>query len=183
MANRPVTYAFIDAQNLNLGVQSMGWKLDWKRFRVYLQHKYRIEKAFLFIGYVSENQRLYSALQQAGYILIFKPVLTGKGKTKGNVDAELVLHSMIEYPRYGRALIVTSDGDFACLVKYLAEKNKLAMVLSPQYETCSVLLRRAAKSLIAYLKYAREKLEYKKRGNAEGRTASALPHHRNSHSV
>jgi len=69
-------FAFIDAQNLNLGLQSLGWKLDWKRFRVYLKDKYQISTAYLFIGYLQENQDLYSSLQKAGYILIFKPELS-----------------------------------------------------------------------------------------------------------
>lgn len=43
----------------------------------------------------------------------------GDGKRKGNVDAELVLQAMIEYPNYERAIIVTGDGDFGCLVRYL----------------------------------------------------------------
>jgi len=47
------------------------------------------------------------------------------GKVKGNVDAELVLHTMIEYLNYDRALLVTGDGDFFCLVDYLIKKNKL----------------------------------------------------------
>jgi len=37
----------------------------------------------------------------AGYIVVFKPTLEygkkGKTYTKGDVDAELVLHAMIEY--------------------------------------------------------------------------------------
>ena len=60
---QPTTYAFIDTQNLKLGVRDLGWELDWKRFRVYLQHKYKVEKAFLFIGFFPENQQLYSSLQ------------------------------------------------------------------------------------------------------------------------
>ena len=44
-------YAFIDSQNLNLGIRSLGWNLDFKRFRVYLKDKYDVKKAFLFIGY------------------------------------------------------------------------------------------------------------------------------------
>jgi len=32
-------YAFIDSNNLNLGIQSLGWKLDFRRFRRYLKEK------------------------------------------------------------------------------------------------------------------------------------------------
>lgn len=52
------------------------------------------------------------------------------GKPKGNVDAELVLQAMIDYRDYERAVIVTSDGDFACLVRYLYEEGKLERVLT-----------------------------------------------------
>ena len=69
------TYAFIDSQNLNLGILGLGWKLDFARFRVYLKDKYRVSKAFLFIGYVAGNESLYTYLQGAGYVLVFKPTL------------------------------------------------------------------------------------------------------------
>ena len=55
-------YAFIDSNNLNLGVQSLGWNLDFRRFRRYLKEKYRVKVAYMFIGYVPTNQSLYSFL-------------------------------------------------------------------------------------------------------------------------
>lgn len=68
-------HAFIDSQNVNLGVQSLGWKLGWRRFRAYLKEKYNVAVAYLFIGYIPQNQDLYSSLQKSGYVLIFKPVI------------------------------------------------------------------------------------------------------------
>ncbi|OGY27815.1 MAG: hypothetical protein A3F33_02455 [Candidatus Woykebacteria bacterium RIFCSPHIGHO2_12_FULL_43_10] len=129
------TYAFIDSQNLNLGIQSLGWKLDWRKFRQYLRNKYGVVKAYLFIGQVAGNESLYAFLQESGYILIFKPTLYHREKTKtiikGNVDAELVLHAMIQYKNYQKVVIVSGDGDFYCLVELLEEKNKLLRVLAP----------------------------------------------------
>ena len=58
------------------------------------------------------------------FFVSFKPTLEYKdGTTKGNCDAELVLQAMIEYLNYDKAVIVTGDGDFYCLVKYLVEKE------------------------------------------------------------
>ena len=83
------------------------------RFRKYLEDKYGVVKAFLFIGYVPTQQSLYTALQKYGYVVVFKPTLPlSEGRVKGNVDAELVLHAMIEYANYEQAIIVTGDGDF-----------------------------------------------------------------------
>jgi len=48
-------YAFIDSQNLNLGIRSLGWNLDFKRFRKYLEEKYNVKVAYLFIGFMQSN--------------------------------------------------------------------------------------------------------------------------------
>ena len=140
---QPIIYAFIDSQNLNLGVRSMGWKLDFKKFRLYLRNKYHVAEAFLFIGHVSGNEMLYANLQKHGYILIFKPTLEfhkgGKAKIKGNVDAELVLHTMIEKERYDKAIIVSGDGDFHCLIEYLVDQKRLQRVLVPNRKYSSLL--------------------------------------------
>lgn len=143
MKKLPTTYAFIDSQNLNLGVKSQGWTLDFSRFRIYIKDKYNVEKAFLFIGFIEDNQLLYTNLQEAGYICIFKPtVRTSKHKKikiKGNVDAELVLHAMIQYKNYNKAIIVSGDGDFHCLIEHLEKKNKLLKVITPNREYSSLL--------------------------------------------
>jgi len=137
-------YAFIDSQNLNLGVKGQGWDLDFARFYVYLKDKYKVKKAFLFIGYVAGNEMLYTYLQNAGYIVIFKPTLEykkgGKLYTKGNVDAELVLHTMIEYKNYDKSIIVSGDGDFYCLIEYLEQKGKLGRIIIPNRKAYSQLL-------------------------------------------
>lgn len=130
-----INYAFIDSQNLNLGVKSQGWKLDWRKFRQYLNNKYGIKKAYLFIGQLAGNESLYTFLQECGYILVFKPTLEHKVEDKviikGNVDAELVLHTMIHYKHYQQAIIVSGDGDFHCLVEYLHNRHKLLRILAP----------------------------------------------------
>jgi uncharacterized LabA/DUF88 family protein len=154
-------YAFIDSQNLNLAIREQGWALDFKRFRKYLADKYHVTKAFIFIGYLPTNESLYTSLQKYGYILIFKPTLyLPDGKVKGNIDAELVLHTMIEYPNYDKAVIVTGDGDFYCLIDYLKKQNKLGRLIVPNQFKFSSLLRKFASDM-AFLNNLRAKLEYK----------------------
>jgi uncharacterized LabA/DUF88 family protein len=159
------TFAFIDSQNLNLGVRSLGWYLDYKKLRLYLKNKYRVDQAFMFIGLVSNNQKLYTQLQAAGFILIFKPTVryfeNGKQTVKGNVDAELVLHAAaIEFPNYDKAVIITGDGDFACLLGFLEDKGKLLRVLTPN-QNYSKLLKPFSKYIIE-MDLLRGSLEYRK---------------------
>lgn len=157
-------FAFIDSQNLNLGVRVSGWELDFLKFRNYLKEKYKVSKAFLFIGHVPGNENLYTYLQKSGYILVFKPTLEfkkGKKKlTKGNVDAELVLHTMIEWKNFDQAIIVTGDGDFHCLIEYLESHLKLFKIIVPNHKYSSLLRKFADK--IVQVSLFRKKVEKQK---------------------
>jgi len=161
MTKTPRNYAFIDAQNLNLGIRSLGWKLDYRKFRKYLTEKYAVETAYMFLGFVRNQQRLYSKLQKSGFELVFKEItLDGEGNVKGNVDVDLTLQVMIELEEFDRAVIVTSDGDFSPLVRHLYQLDKLAVVLSPSVKKCSALLKKAGKGKVSYLEAMRKKLEF-----------------------
>lgn len=81
---------------------------------------------------------------------------------KGNCDAELVLHTMIEYPNYEKAVIVTGDGDFYCLIEYLEKQEKLEILLIPNKNKYSKLLKKIAYRKKWYMNDLKKKLEYKK---------------------
>jgi uncharacterized LabA/DUF88 family protein len=161
-STKPNVYAFIDSQNLNLGVQRMGWKLDWRKFRQYLLKEYNVTKAYMFIGYMSENESMYEYMHELGYLVVLKPTVDVKATPhplnadgsappapkegedqkpgiKGNVDAELVLYAMKELGNYDKAIIVSGDGDFFSLAEYLAEQDKLANILTPNWQYSSLL--------------------------------------------
>lgn len=174
-SKKPKAYAFIDSQNLNLGTQRMGWKLDWRKFRQYLADEHGVTHAYMFIGYMSENEALYEYMYELGFLIVLKPTVdishnydgaekgpkTEEQKTddkdaaqakkdspakdqekptiKGNVDAELVLYAMKELPNYDKAIIVSGDGDFFSLAEYLEEQNKLAHILTPNWQYSSLL--------------------------------------------
>ncbi|MFO0971452.1 MAG: NYN domain-containing protein [Candidatus Saccharimonadales bacterium] len=163
MSKKLTVYAFIDSQNLNLAIRDMGWRLDFTRFRVYLKEKYGVDKAYIFIGYMPSNRELYSFLQDAGFNCVFRPTLTYKdGKTKGNCDAELVLQAMIDIEDYQKAIIVTGDGDFYCLVDHLISIGKLGSLLVPNRNKYSALLKlKEFKPYTRDMNDLRKKLEYK----------------------
>lgn len=163
-------YAFIDSQNLNLGVQKAGFKMDWRKFRQYLKDQYGVTQAFMFIGYMAENEALYEQMHDAGYAVVLKPTLdiqtvpdakddeAQKPPTKGNVDADLVLYAMKELPNYKKAIIVSGDGDFFGLIEYLANESKLLHVLTPNWKYSSLL--KPFESYIVRLDQQRRQLAY-----------------------
>jgi len=139
-------FAYIDGANLHKGVKSSGWGLDYKRFRVWLKEKYGVKNAYIFIGLLPKYKDLYAYLQECGFILIFKEVIyDGDGKAKGNCDADLVLQAAIDVyeNKFGSAILISSDGDYASLVKFFMSRRKLMAVLSPHTkDKCSILLKR-----------------------------------------
>ncbi|MFH0987876.1 MAG: NYN domain-containing protein [Parcubacteria group bacterium] len=155
-------FAYIDAANLHKGVQNLGWRLDYARFRIWLKEKYGVTRAYLFIGLVPKHKDLYTGLQEAGFTLIFKETTCdNSGKVKGNCDADLVLKTVVDYfeKKLDKAIIVSSDGDYACLVKFLKEKGSLRSLISPNNK-CSFLLRKL-NIPITYLDSQRNTLTYK----------------------
>lgn len=135
-------YVFIDSQNLNISIKEQGWELDFSKFYIYLKDRFKISKAFIFIGFIKENVNLYEELNNVGYILVFKPTLKNrKNEIKGNVDADLVLKAMIELNNYDKAIIVSGDGDFYCLINYLYKSNKLLRLIIPNKYKYSFLLK------------------------------------------
>jgi len=159
--NAPRNYAFIDSQNLNLGVQKIGWKMDWRKFRQWLADKYNVTHAYMFIGYMAENESLYELMHEHGYLVVLKPTLEVKAQpqsddqssaangngngdeqkpvVKGNIDADLVLYAMKEYRSYDKAVIVSGDGDFFGLVEFLIQQGKLAKLLTPNQRYSTLL--------------------------------------------
>lgn len=164
-------YAFIDSQNVNIGTLAKGWKLDWGSLRLLLRNKYNVEKAFLFIGYIKDNEKLYSHLKRVGYILVYKNVLEyskkSEVKVKGNVDAELVLHTMIEINNFDSCIIISGDGDFYCLIEYLAKRKKLYKIMTPNNHYSSLIRKYSEYIVDLYL--LRHKLEYKKERHSRGK--------------
>ena len=156
-------YAFIDAQNLHVAVRHLGWAIDFPVFRKFLLSEYSVQRAYLFIGFREEYTDLYSDLQAAGFILVLKPTIKARdGTVKGNCDADLVLQAMIDLPDYDKAVIITGDGDFASLVRYLKEQRKLSVLLAPDKNRYSGLLETAAGEQIAFLSDERTRLAMKK---------------------
>jgi len=157
-------YAYIDGANLYKGVLGLGWELNYSRFRVWLKEKYGVKTAYLFIGLIPKNKALYQSLQEAGFTLVFKEVVyDGEGRAKGNCDADLVLQATRDAyeNKCDNAVIVASDGDYASLVEFLQEKQKILTVLSPSTQKkCSILLKRTGVK-IAYINDQRSVLGQK----------------------
>ena len=158
---KKANYAFVDNENVNVSVQKQGWKLDREKFIHRLKQEYRVEKVYMFMWYIKKYQKMYDFFADLGYTLIFKQVNQNpKIPNKWNTDAELVLHTMIEYVHYDKAIIVTGDGDFACLVEYLRQQSKLSTLIVPNDKRYASTLNEASKGKLISLSDFKDVLAY-----------------------
>lgn len=150
--------AFIDGQNLYYGTthSDPSWKVDVVKFREYLRKKFRVERAYYFLGCFNDNlQPLYSSLQEAGYILVFRKHLEKTlSSKKGNVDTDIVFYIMYKlYKRESidKIFLISGDGDYYRTVRFLRDERKLGKVLLPVRGKASSLYRQIESRYRMYL--------------------------------
>lgn len=171
--------AFIDGQNMHFGTTKCNvcaksknielkhikfsdctcgsaWKIDLAKFRIYLKENYNISEAYYFLGYLhEENDDLYKEIQKAGFIVIFKEHnKLAKSKKKGNVDTDMVfeiMKNLLENNQFYKIVLVSGDGDYNKLVKYLIVKGKFRKILFPNKKFASSLYKELGSEMFDYL--------------------------------
>jgi len=161
--------AFIDGQNLHLWTASENWKIDFKRFRIYLKDKFKVEKVYYFLWYLDENeQELYTKLQESWFIIVFREHNSNmKWKKKWNVDVDICFEMMkrlIEDKKFDKIVLVSGDWDYIKPVKYLIEKERFKRILFPNKRFSSLYKQLEWKYKLTLWRYEiKVKIEHKKR--------------------
>jgi uncharacterized LabA/DUF88 family protein len=151
--------AFVDGQNLYMGTTQLKrnpWKIDLKKFRIFLKDKYKVKTAYYFIGYIQEcNQDLYNSIQEAGFVLSFRKHNSAMlGKKKGNVDTDIVFLAMkkvYKKDNFDKIVLVSGDGDYLRLVDFLVEEKKFKKLLSPNKKFMSSLYKKLGSEYFDFL--------------------------------
>lgn len=141
--------AYIDGANLEKSLSN----IDYQRLHTYLSDKHKVDKVYIFLGYLESQSKHYKLLKKAGYKIIFKEaVRLRNGKTKANVDAELILQAAQDYyeDKTTKAILISGDGDFTCLIDFWGKKRIKTHILPPEENSCSNLIKNR-KVKITYL--------------------------------
>ena len=161
--------AFIDGQNLYLGTtkSEISWVVDLNKFRIYLNKKYKVEKAYYFLGCVNEEfQDLYDEIQEAGFILKFREHNTVMlGKKKGNVDSDIIFNVMkklYQKEDFDKIILISGDGDYKMLVDFLIGENKFKKILFPNKKFSSSLYKKITRVYYDYLENIKNKIGKRK---------------------
>jgi len=123
------------------------------------------EAELLLIGRHLQRVRFYLKLKEFGYELHLKPVKLyeqedGTTKRKANCDVDMAFYLMKEKDNFDKAVILSGDGDFLPVLKYLKNQNKEIIILARGPRTAKEIRQFAAAKFrdFEYLKY---RLKYK----------------------
>lgn len=93
------------------------------------------EAQLLLIGRHLQRVKFYLKLEKFGYKLFLKPVKLyeqddGTAKRKANCDVDMTFHLMREKDNFDRVVVLSGDGDFLPVLKYLKEIKKEVIILA-----------------------------------------------------
>lgn len=165
---------YIDGNNLHRRATELGFKINYRKFTGWLKQKYKASDVYLFLGFISKLKDYYDELADSGLILIFKEVVYSNNSVKGNCDVELALKVVSDFytKNFTSCLLITGDGDFACLVDFLKSNKAFSGVIAPDKNTCSFLLK-SNRTSVTFLNSHYHKFSEPKNEKAPDADASA----------
>ena len=121
------------------------------------------EAELLLIGRHLQRVRFYLKLSQFGYRLFLKPVKMyeqedGTTKRKANCDVDMAFHLMKEKDTFERAVVLSGDGDFLPVLKYLKEIKKKVIILARGSRTAKEIKQFAGNDFRDF-EYLRERIK------------------------
>lgn len=144
-------YVFIDAANVLYSQQSLGWRVDYAKLKLYFESECNLRGISFYTGHVGDNTKQRSFLRKLnslGYHVHSKEVKKIRVSydtfvLKGNLDVELAIDAVLEFEHYDTMLLVSGDSDFAYLLDVARRCGKSVIVLSARGHVSRELLERA----------------------------------------
>jgi uncharacterized LabA/DUF88 family protein len=163
-------YVFVDASNIHYYLIKKGWRIDWRKFKLLCENRYKSPRVFYYESVPSKSHyfdlhpsnsladfidakkrklNYFQFLKSMSYKVRHKPVsrvyddTAGKFRHKCNFDVELTIDALDSMTEYEVLVLFSGDGDFVKLVKYIKGRNKKSVVIAPSDRLSSHLERAA----------------------------------------
>nr|WP_297805332.1 NYN domain-containing protein [Tepidiforma sp.] len=153
-APAPRIGVFVDAANIELALDRLKHRVNWRKLLDYLSEGRQLVRAVAYSpvhedpGVSLETQRFAEPFLDNGFRVVTKPFKRfSDGTIKANVDIEMALDIMEMLDRLDVVVLVSGDGDFERLVEVVQAKGVRVEVVSVGSSTASNL-RHAADRFI-----------------------------------
>lgn len=121
------------------------------------------EEEIILIGKHIQRVKFYLKLKQFGYFLQLKPTKIfweeGKPIKKANCDVDMTLDIVRYMAHYQEALVLSGDGDFVKVLKYLRSKKRKIYILARGERSAKEMKQLAGKNFRDF-NYLREIIKF-----------------------
>ena len=142
----PRVGVFVDSANVELAIDRLRTRVDWKKVLNMLTDGRNLVRAIAYSpvhddpGVSLETQRFAEPFLGKGYKVVTKPLKRfADGTIKANVDIEMALDIMEMLERVDVVCLVSGDGDFQRLVEVVQGKGVRVEVVAVGTSTSSAL--------------------------------------------
>lgn len=131
------------------GLQTKSLELTKKERFALLEHQ--LKSLRMSLGRV----KFYQKLESFGYKLNVKPIKTYYNgdeppRRKRNCDVDMAYFMMRELESFGRCIVLSGDGDFLPVLKYIREQGKEVLVLARGVKTAREIKRFADNTFLEF---------------------------------
>jgi uncharacterized LabA/DUF88 family protein len=135
---------FVDVANIFYAAKAAGVDIDYVQMLKTASAGRDLVRAYAYTGLDPENEnqrQFHSFLARHGYKVVSKDIRKyGDGKTKANLDIELVVDLMRTARNLDIAVVVSGDGDFAPAIRAVQDQGVRVEVISFRANTSSDLI-------------------------------------------
>ena len=128
---------YIDGANMFYTQKSLGWFIDFKKLRNFLEKKWDITGIKYYTGVKENDDKMASFLKYLDHLEIepvTKPLKRIKNSGtliyKSNFDVEMTMDILMERQSYDICILFSGDSDFHALVEKLHDFGKKIIVFS-----------------------------------------------------
>lgn len=140
MSGRRRVAVFVDGSNTYFTMRdTLQWTLDWKRFRAFVGEFGDVRDCIYYVGRSDDpkQESFLSMLAHNGYSVVTKDIKVitdedGESFQKANLDIEIAVDMMARLDAYDAAVLVSGDGDFERVLRYVRDRGKDVFVVSTQ---------------------------------------------------
>jgi len=117
--------------------------------------KYMTDAQLVLLDRHLRRVRFYLKLKTFEYHLVLKPVKTyededGNPIRKANCDVDMAFRLMLEQKTFDRAVVLSGDGDFLPVLKYLRQNGKEMLILARGPRTAKEIKRFAGDKFLDF---------------------------------
>ena len=147
------TVIYIDAANIILSAKDSSFDLDTMRLIQHLRDSCRDAHVIYFTGNFRSKRNEFDILTQSGVEMVYKEIYNEARKQKANCDVEIshritsdILNGTVE-----NIILLSGDGDFACLYDFAYSKNIPVKAMAFDAASCSRMIKRRSFARVSYL--------------------------------